>query len=373
MNKLSSYAALASGLALLSTAHADDSFRFGGSRSAGMGGAGLALPIDIIQNHRLNPAMLGFGRRKIGLQYPEFGIQTKGIGISDFRDAFGDLNNGGVDSDKVVNLARKYGDRRVDAAADGSIGFVAGGFAISGGGAGAVASIPNASLSTFVASGNTDYSQLPADARLDAYGYAYYEVDASYGAPVRTGAGTLAIGGRLRDIKAYYGHKVADQGSIQSGAGVQNGAEFGGSNDDTMDKNSLGFDLGVLYQPKVLSNLYVGATVENLVVPKVGFTRTLPNSDVLTEDFNPFKTTTSVGVGAIVGKTLLLAADIHDVFNRAGDEEVRLGGELNVGRLVSVRAGYNSRTAFTVGLSVGGFNFSLAGNQAVTFSSNIKF
>jgi hypothetical protein len=129
----------------------------------------------------------------------------------------------------------------------------------------------------------------------------------------------------------------------------------------------------VLYAPKMLHNVYVGGTIDNLVKPSVGFTRTMPNSDVITETFNPFATVTTVGAGAMVGQNILLAADVYDVFSDGIGRELRLGGELQINHLAAVRGGYNSRSGFTLGASVMGFNFSIAGREPLVVSTTIRF
>lgn len=341
-----------------------------------MGGAGLALPIDIAQNHRLNPAMLAFGRKGFQLQYPTLGYRLEGIGFGDIKKLT-DTSGSGLDDDQLIDVARTLADERIDVGFDGAIGVMLSGLSLSANGEAAVAAIPNSVLSSFVQSGRTDYQTAPelANARLDAYGYGFYSMNAGYGNAVQIPMGRLAIGGTLKRVRSFYTHKVADEASIRNNTAVRNGAEFGSSLDDVAEKTSTGFDLGLIFSPEQASNTYFGLTVQNLIRPKVDFRRTLPGSDDLSTNarVDPFKTVTSVGFGMIMGKHILVAADLVDVGNRAGLSEFRTGVELGVGGGLALRAGYNSRTAITLGASLFGFNFSFAGRQPLMVGSNIRF
>jgi hypothetical protein len=364
--------ALVSGLGLLSTLSNAD-VTFGGNRSRGMGGAGLALPIDVGQNYRLNPAFLAFGTKTPTFQWPSLGYQLRGVSFGDLSDIVGDLGNGGVNASKVITIAQRFGDTNKVANAYADAGFRVGGFAVGGRGQVGINSIPNASLAAWSASGG-GLGTLPLDARLDTYGYGSTQVDVSYGNTIRTKAGKLSLGFSTRTVQSYFAHKIADQNSIQNSNanGVVNGSGVAG---DFEKQTSFGLDLGVIYSPPKLDNLYFGMVMENLISPKIDFNFEAPGGGqpITAGGFDPFIRTTSFGVGFMSGDKLLLAADWVDVGNVAGRSETRYGAELALSKSFAIRAGYNSRSAFTYGLSVGGFNVQVGGNTPVTLTSIVRF
>ena len=73
------------------------------------------------------------------------------------------------------------------------------------------------------------------------------------------------------------------------------------------------------------------------------------------------------------GQVAALCVDFIDLGNSAGRQEVRYGAELALSRGFAVRAGYNSRTAFTYGLSLGGLNVQVGGQAPLTLASVIRF
>ena len=356
------------GLATISNADVT----FGGARAAGMGGAGLALPIDVGNNYRMNPAFLGFGSKAPTLQWPSIGYKLDGIGIGNVRDVVGNLNSGALDANGILTLARNYANGPKAVALNGNVGFKLGGLAIGASGDAGINSIPNAALQTWVQNGG-NVNNVPPNARLDAYGFGYQQTEVAYGNSVRSAAGKFTVGANLRQIKAYYAHKFADANTISSNnpSGVQNGS---GLTSDFATKESAGVDVGVLYNFPKVNNLYVGGLVQNAIEPNIKFNYEAPGggNPVVPNGFDPFKRTYNLGLGYVQGK-LLAAADWVDLGNNAGGQQLRYGAELAVSKSIFLRAGYNSQTAFTYGLSVGGFNVQLGGKTPLTLTSVIRF
>jgi F plasmid transfer operon, TraF, protein len=346
---------------LTSLVLADDTFHFGGTRSTGMGGAGLALPVDVLQNQRLNVAFLA-KNKKIGVQFPEVGVRTEGANFGDLHNILGSAGGAALSSRTLTNLYNDFGTHRVQADGQLNLGFVAENFSLNLEGAANVTSIPNAVL----ASGSPG-----AGAQLDAYGHGFYEVAVGAGTPLHLNSGELSVGTRLKTVSAYYAHKVAAMnGSTLS---IQNGQEFGNSKNDTASRTGIGVDLGVLYEPNAVKNLYFGATVDNFVVPKVGFEQSLPFSSADSSFSNPFLTTTSVGAGYMAAKDILVATDLYDIFNHSGNRQLRMGAEVGLGSSITGRVGYNSLSGFTIGGSAFGYNLSLSGGLPLLLTRTIKF
>ena len=105
---------------------------FGGTRVAGMGGAGLALPFDVVDNNVLNPAMLGYGPHRLALSEPSLDYDLDGLSIDKVGSDFSGIGNGGVSAGKIANLAQDFGQRERDVAFDVTAGIYAYGFALNG-------------------------------------------------------------------------------------------------------------------------------------------------------------------------------------------------------------------------------------------------
>ncbi len=369
MSNLKSFAAA---LVACSACAAFGDVTLGGTRIQSMGGAGLALPFDVANNYRVNPSFLAFGNKNPKLQFPQFGYRLDGISLSGVTDIVGKIGNGGLDSDGILSLARQYSRSSVTIGLQTNFGVQFGGLAISAGGSAGINSVPNAQLQNWANSGG-DVNNVDLGSRLDAYGYATQQIEIAYGNAIRTKAGRLAVGVNTKNIKSYYAHKFADKDTIQSNNtnGIQNGSGIAG---DFAESTSYGADLGLLYSPPNINNLYIGMVVENFITPSGAFPFESPGGGqpILQNGFDPFKRATSVGLGYQLDR-FLLAADFVDLGNAAGRSEMRAGAELNISRGFALRAGYNSRTAFTYGVGFGSLNIQLGGNTPITIASVLRF
>ena len=345
---------------------------FGGARAAGMGGAGLALPFDIGNNYRMNPAFLAFGSKSPTLQFPSLGYKLDGFSISNVRDVVGNINNGALDASGILSLARKYATEAKAVSFGGNLGVKFGGLAIGASGEGGINSKPNAALQAWAQNGG-DVNNVDAGSRLDAYGYGYQQYEIGYGNSVRTKAGKFTVGANFRRVKAYYAHKFADQATIQNNNqnGVQNGS---GLTSDFDSKESTGLDIGVLYNFPKVNNLFLGGLVQNAMEPNIKFNYEAPGggNPITQNGFDPYKRTYNLGLGYAQDR-LMLAADWIDIGNHASAQQLRYGAEFALGKNAFLRAGYNSQTAFTYGLSISGFNIQLGGKSPLTLTSVIRF
>lgn len=356
----------------LGAAQASDT-RLGGARNFGLAGAGIALPLDVYENHVLNPALLGLAGRRFRLGVPYIGYHTDRISLGQVNDLIGDVNSGGVEDDQVVKLARKYGENTKEFGLSAGLGLSGGEFAFSGRAEALVRSVPNPQLRAFLATGNDNYEDVPIDARLDAYGLGYYETDTSYGhALALRGGNRLSLGATLRTISAFYAHKIADADAIGGDGGVRNGSEVA-DGDDVIQRSSFGVDFGGVAAFQKLPGATFGFNVRNLVEPNITFVRTMPNTDFpLRQDLRPFRR--EIGVGAAYVKPhYLFALDAVDLGNHAGAAGVRFGAEYSFSKYLAVRSGYDTRSSFVVGLCVGGINAAISANGTTSIVSTLRF
>lgn len=347
--------------------------RFGGARTFGLAGTGIALPVDQYETHYVNPALLGLASRRFHFGVPFVGYHTQRISLGQVNDLIGDASKGSVSNDEVLKLARKYGNNTKEFGVNVGFGFTFDGFAFSGRGESLVRSVPNAPLRNFLASGDDDYNNTPIESRLDAYGLGYYEGDLGYGHAFRLKKGDMvSVGANVRAVTAYYAHKVADGQAIAQDGDVRNGSEIT-SDDDFIQRSGVGVDFGGLASFHQLPDTYFGFSVRNAVEPNISFVRTRPDTDFpLQRNLRPFKR--QIGVGAsVVKKNFLVAADLVDLGNNAGVTGFRFGAEYALNKYFAVRAGYDSRSRFAAGLNLGGVNASVSADGTRSVVAALRF
>ncbi len=339
----------------------------GSGRFNGMGRAGLALPGDYIYSGKLNPAMYGLAPSKFQFLVPRFSFRIDGVGIGDLQDFFGDIDNGGLNEDDLAKIARNLGDEDFQFGAGTGLGVYFNGFALDFEGDALVAGLPNQSLQTWVRNGSQ--GAVPIDSRLDAYGLGGYQVGIGYGRRLNTpGEMDVSIGLRAKIVKSYYTHRFADANSIQNNTPGALSPEMGG--EDTLSENGFGLDFGIVASASKDRGFFVGATVENLLIPNTTFNATTPN--LTTSTIRPYARTFNSGVGFINPGKYVFAADFIDMFNGASAQELRVGSEWILGGF-ALRGGYESRSGFTVGAGFGGFNLAFGGNSNAALSYALKF
>jgi len=358
---LSASAALACG----ALAFADLSF--GGSRAAGMGGAGLALGSDISRSGARNPAWHAF-RPKNQFFWPDLRFDLNGVSYGSFDDFFSGSSNGSLDTASLGRLARTFGDRRVEAGLNFSLGGQFGAFGIDFATEGFVTTVPNQSLRNWVNAGS-NLAAVPVDARLDGYGIGLAELGFVGGHLIPSEKDEIAVGGRLKLVRSYFTHYLADAAAIVSG-GSTAAPEMGG--DKFKEKNGIGLDAGLQWNSKSTPGLMGAMVVNNLLEPNVKFDTFAPGIGGAGQQVKPFTRSLDLGLGFDKGPWVA-AVDVVDLGNNAGRQELRYGAEVHAGRWVAVRAGYGSRTGWTIGAGLAGFNIAYSGRYPLEASYAFRF
>lgn len=357
--------ALSAFVLIAAVASAQDG-QLGGNRGAGFGGAGLALPTGITQNFLMNPAFLGRARSGFSLAWPGVGVRLGGIDADEIRDLIDDGSDGNFNDDALISFGRRLARRPVDIGVDSNFGVRVGKIAVFALGRATISTRPNAALKQYDPGGLTEP---PFGAQLDAYGVGYSGIGLALGENVKTKAGTLSVGVTAKAVKAYFAHKVVRWNGTATAPPVLNGS---GLTDDTADESGFGADLGLLFTSDAQRNTHYGVTVENLIRPKTNFDRQLPDSAQF-DRINPFKTQVNAGVGGLVGSRWSYGIDVLDIGNRAGRQQLAAGAEYELTKGILLRGGYNSRSRFTAGISLWGFNVAIADNLPLTVGTQVRF
>lgn len=353
-------------LAVPLAAQADVSF--GGSRSPGMAGAGLALRHDTRGPGWRNPALYALNNNRFRVQAPELRYAFNGFGYSDLEEFFDfDLNNP-LEED-LGRLARAFGDGSTDFGAYLGMGAQIGPVGIDVKGEAAGATIPNAPLRNWVDQG-ANLVNVPADAQLDGYGLGMVEVGLSSGVRLPTPDGSLlAVGGRLKYLEGYYSHLVAGQQQIQNGGSVIS-AELGGEN--YLRESGIGLDVGAYYEPSYAPGWSGAMLITNFVEPGISFQALDPGIN------NGFSTVSAgprmIDMGVAFDRgPWILAVDAVDIFDSNNQQDLRVGGEIHAGKALAIRGGFSTRTGFVAGAGIGGFNFAFSERLPIAAGYSIRF
>lgn len=343
---------------------------FGSGRSSGMGNAGLAVPYDWLYSGRLNPAIYGLAPEGYRFQIPGLSYRLRGLDFSEFQDFGGSINDGGLDGNKVADLARTLGDENVEFGAGLAGGVYGNGFMFDFGGDAVATTRPNADLRTWVGSGNQ--GAVPANARLDAYGVGGYEFGAAYGRRLNTpGDIDLSVGARLKYVRSYYTHQFVDANAIANGNPATLAPEMNGNG--ALNETGLGLDIGIVASASKTEGFFYGATVDNLIEPRVTFDGSLPGGAPGTSSVKPYRRAVNLGTGYLTPNKFLIAADFYDVFNGANNQEFRAGLEYRSTSWFAVRGGYASRAGFSVGLGLGDFNIAFSSDTPGQLGYSFRF
>jgi len=377
-----------------------------GSRSAGMGGVGLALPGDPVACGRLNPAAYGLAPTRFRFGAPQLGLREQNLTFREAKDLLDRASSGGVSADTAKKLLQTFagGDRGLGFIGAGGFGF--GGFEVSTDLQAGGLSRPNATLQLWdhyernvLGRDLGDPNQLALalvdlnstnvnvqgqtvnfrdNAAGDVYGYGFYSINLAYGAAIPTGGGhPVAVGVRGRIVRGYYTHRAATGGQIATAAEIPLSPEMGGV--DVRDKSGFGLDLGVLAQ--VGPSSHVGLVVENLLRPRVGMPTISPwgpqGQPGVPGTVNPFHTTVSVGFGQTVKPQtgtgeFVYGVDWYDLGNASGGGEARFGAEYRWG-VFAVRAGYGTRLKGSVGFSLLGVDVNFSKEMPATMVAAFRF
>lgn len=349
------------------TAHAD--WTIGSGPAAGMGRAGIALPGDPVNRGRLNPGLYGLAS---GFRFraPRLSFRIEGIGLGELNDVRGDVDQGGIDIDQLADIARRFGDSDFEVGAGADLGLFFSGFVIDFNGDAFATGVPNPDLQAWVASGSAGTP--PTSSRLDAYGVGAYEVGVGYGRRLNTpGNLDLSIGFRAKFVRSYYTHQFVDGTQIANNQPGTPAPEMNGQ--DVLDETGFGLDLGVVASADKSQGLFLGATLENLVVPQTTFQATHPDAAPGLSTVRPYRRSFNLGLGFTGPRGVDLALDWVDVFGGAGTQELRAGAEWRLAPGIALRSGYESRNGLAIGLGLGGFNLALGGNSTGVLRYALRF
>lgn len=362
---------LAFSMVLAASAFAGAQVKLGGARLTGLAGAGLALPYDGGQVVH-NPGIFARKRKTARLHGLNLDYYTKGLSFGAFQDIYGSIQGGALESDNFGTLARRFAENRKEIGVSGSIGATLAGVYIGYRAEGSASTVPNQELKDWAdQSGDpTTLSTTYAGAGLDGYGYAFDSVEFGYGVPMQQSSGTWNVGAKIKNVRAFYTHEIANAATIQSGGDGAPGPEMNGK--DVLKKSGVGADIGFQYTPQTAHNFHFGGVIENVVRPGVGFSEAAPQTGKL-KHFNPFNTAASVGVAFMPDKKFMAAADYIDITNSANRSGLRMGAEYKVRKNLAFSAGVNSRDTWIVGANVWGVYLTFSGRNKLWLGQSLKF
>jgi len=340
---------------------------FGGSPSAGMGGAGLAVIRRPTAQSFQNPAVIAYVQ---GFRFGAGNIDTTARGAS-FSRLLDDLEvrqGSAADIATAAGLLRKYAREDTRLLITGDLGIIASGVGISVGGILDARLLPNALLQTWARTDGNP-TNIPANARADVIAVGVVSLpDITTGVRLPSPQGDLAVGVRLRNLKLYYTHYFANQAQLQAGGSATRAPELQGR--DYREFSATGIDLGFLWRPTGDETYTLALVVENFVEPNIRFQATDRNGQIF--NFKPLKRAYHAGVAIELETGSLIAVDFIDIGNSVGKGEIRLGYEQRLGR-IALRTGYASKTGWTAGLGIGGFNLAYSDTLPVVVSRTLNF
>ncbi|OYT73484.1 MAG: hypothetical protein CFK48_00975 [Armatimonadetes bacterium CP1_7O] len=333
-----------------------------------MGGAGLAVIRRPTAQSFQNPAVIAYVKGfRIGTG--NIDTTTQGASLSDLIDDLEFREGSVADLATAAGLLRRYAREDTHLIITGDFGIIASGVGISVGGIVDARLLPNAPLQNWART-DGNIANIPANARgaIIAVGIVSLP-DITTGVRLPSGQGDLAVGVRLRNLKFYYTHYFADQAQLQAGQAATRAPELQGR--DYLERSATSVDLGFLWRPTGGSNYTLALVVENFVEPNIRFQATDRDGNVF--NFKPLTRTYNAGVAIELATGSLIAVDFVDIGNNAGKGEIRMGYEQRLGRGFALQSGYASKTGWTVGMRVGGFNIAYSERLPVIVSRTLNF
>jgi hypothetical protein len=340
---------------------------FGGSPSAGMGGAGLAVIQSPTAQSFQNPAVIAYVQ---GFRFGAGNIDTtvQGASLNRLIDDLEFRQGSITELEDAARLLRKYAREDTRLLITGDFGIIVSGVGISVGGIVDARLLPNAPLQNWART-DGNIANIPANSRADVIAVGVVSLpDITTGVRLPSPQGDLAVGVRLRNLKLYYTHYFADQAQLQAGQNATRAPELQGR--DYREFSATGIDLGFLWRPTGDKTYTLALVVENFVEPNIRFQATNRNGQVF--NFKPLKRAYHAGVAVELETGSLIAVDFIDIGNNVGKGEIRLGYEQRLGSL-SLRTGYASKTGWTAGLGIGGFNIAYSDTLPVVVSRTLNF
>ncbi len=343
----------------------------GGSISRGMAGAGLAIAARPESQMHMNPAAVAYVS-KVTPTVGNINVSLKNISLRQLQDVYVSGNKGAFDINDIARVIRTFAEKdEVNALVSLDGGLAAPGLAITGGVTGDIRLYMNRVVQDWA----SDRSASLSGAKTDAVGIVVMSAPDFTGA-VRTasGHGELAIGGRVRVLRAFYTHYYADEAELAGSNAGKRAAEM--NNSDYLSKNGVSVDFGLLYKPDPLSPWRYAVAVENLFEPNIKFAATPRFADDRTlgptTEIRPMKRNVSAGAAYERGKTTF-ALDWVDISNATGQSELRAGIDQRLGKGWAVRCGYGTRNGLAAGVDILGISISIADQFPLQLSRSITF
>ncbi len=342
-------------------------FSLGGSVNKGMGGAGLAILRNPSAQCYLNPAAIAYVRG-VRLGMGNFDVGVQGTSLNELSDALQFRQGGAVKIEEGARLLRRFADEDTRMALMGDFGLILNGAGVSVGGVLDARFLPNEPLRNWARS-NGDPNNIPSNARGDIIALAAVSLpDVMGGVRLPLQGGELAIGVRVRNLRLFYTHYYADQEALERNQDAIRAPELNGR--DFLEKRATGVDVGLIWKPENTIPYTLALVVENAVEPDVQIDATDRNGMPI--QLKPLRRALHAGFAVETGTGTLVALDIIDIGNRTGRGELRVGAEQRLGPL-TLRSGYASRTGWTAGLGIGGFNFAYSQKFPLTVSRTLIF
>jgi hypothetical protein len=363
-------------LALATLPAAANDITFGGdARAFAMGGAGIAsLAGNSISGmgSRNNPASLAFAKGLMRFHFPNIGARADGaISVTKALDYLAS-NGSGTDA---TDLARRFASESSSFGFNGSLGLRVGPLEVLASGVAQGHLLPNTALQNWGKAGGT--GSVPNDARADILATAVYSLpQIGVASKISSGSGgenfNIAVGARIKYMNAVYAHYYAEKANLDSGSDALRAPEMGGK--DTLTKQGVGADLGIMLESKKLLGFSGGLVIANAIKPNFVFNGEFganASGGGGTRTYNLLATTATAGVGFQKGG-MTAVADIVDITQAIGKTELRAGIEQKLGP-IALRAGYNSANGYTYGLGLGGFDIALGNRQPLEIVRTLRF
>lgn len=339
---------------------------FSGSPSTGMGGAGLAVVRNPGSQMYQNPALAAYVKGvRFGIGH--FNFDTKGASLSNLIDDLEFRQGSITDIQTAAALLRKYAREDTRLVATGDLGLAINGFAISAGAIVDARLLPNAPLQNWARTDGNP-ANIPADARGDIIAMGVASVPDVAGAMrFNFHGGELAVGARVRFLRVFYTHYFAGQNALINDQNARRASELGTR--DYLEFDTTSADLGFLWRTPE-GRVSYALVIENFVEPNLRLNATNRNgSDIV---IKPFKRAMHLGIATEVLGGGVWAFDVIDIGNNTGRSEIRTGYEQRLGAIV-LRSGYASRTGWTAGIGIGGFNLAYSNEFPVQVSRMLNF
>lgn len=344
-----------------------------GSPSRGMAGAGIARMDNPSAQMYLNPAAVAYVRGvKFGLN--NLNIDTEG---STLRQVYGTINigqQGVVDLADAARIVRTFAEKdKVQAVLSADFGLVFNSVAVTAGVVGDFRLYPNPQLQRWARGVSNDLT----GAQGDIYGVVAFSLpDVTFGTRLTAGEDSeLAIGARLRFIRAFYTHYYADQNDLSSGDAGSRAIELGAS--DYLDKRGTAVDVGIVLKPSRQLPITYALVVENLIEPNIEFPFTTPNTlqtpGAPQTTIKPIKRAIHMGIAMEGAFGVFYAADWVDITNNTGKRELRFGAEKRLAGGLAIRAGYGTKNGWAIGGEIFGINIAVAQKFPMQVSRSITF